>query len=125
MKKIEVCLINPPQRNSLDDKLDAPLGLLYVASSIRKMDIMVRIADLSSEPYQKWEELIGYADIYGIGIYTCSYYYSKTHSCRAEECSLEDIILNACPEEDSKDMYCCKKGSAEKEDEENDDGEEE
>lgn len=76
MKGISVCLINPPQPNSLDDRLDAPLGLMYVAASIRELDIAVRITDLSSQPRGKWRELIGYADIYGIGVYTCNYYIS-------------------------------------------------
>ena len=45
------------------------------------------------------------------GQHTCSYYYSETHECRAQECGLEDIILNACPKEDGEKRYCCKKES--------------
>ena len=74
---MNVCLINPPQLNSLDDRLDAPLGLLYIAASIRDMGMDVRIADLSAQPFNKWERLIGHADIYGIGIYTCNFIISK------------------------------------------------
>ncbi|MFA5147349.1 MAG: radical SAM protein [Candidatus Omnitrophota bacterium] len=77
MTKLRFCLINPPQANSLDDRLDAPLGLLYVAASVREMGIPVRIADLSSERRERWEGIIGDADIYGIGIYTCNYYISR------------------------------------------------
>lgn len=76
-RTIKVCLISPPQINSLDDKIDPPLGLLYVAASIRDMGIEVRVADLASRPYAQWEKLIGKADVYGIEIYTCNYPISK------------------------------------------------
>ena len=53
MKAINACLINPPQPNSLDDRLDVPLGLLYVASSLREMGVTVKVVDLSSQGQEK------------------------------------------------------------------------
>ena len=70
---MKVCLIHPPQPNSLDDRLDVPLGILYIAASLRDDGNDVRVIDLSSYPENQWETLIGTADVYGIMIYTCSY----------------------------------------------------
>jgi radical SAM superfamily enzyme YgiQ (UPF0313 family) len=74
---MKVCLIHPPQPNSLDDRLDVPLGLLYIAAVLRDDGNDVKVADLSSVSEQKWPDTVPYADIYGIMIYTCSYYIAK------------------------------------------------
>lgn len=115
---ISVCLINPPQLNSLDDRLDAPLGLMYVASSLREMDIKVRIVDLSSQACEKWENLIGYADIYGIGIYTCNYYVSKEIKKTCKKINSKSVLIaggahpTALPEETLSDFDVVIRGEA-------------
>jgi anaerobic magnesium-protoporphyrin IX monomethyl ester cyclase len=60
-----VLLIHPPHPNSTDDRLDPPLGLLYIAAHLEKNGIPVEIKDFSgcnSFP-------IPFADIYGITSY--------------------------------------------------------
>jgi len=72
-----VTLINLPQPNSLDDHLDPPLGILYIAGYLRARDITVRIVDLSLVPMEKWRESIGKAEWYGITIYSASLHIAK------------------------------------------------
>ncbi len=64
---MRVQLIHPPHPAAIEDKLDAPLGLLYVASAVREAGHDVSIADLSGQSANDWE--IGEADIYGITSY--------------------------------------------------------
>ncbi len=74
---MNVCLIHPPQPNSLDDRLDVPLGLLYIAAVLRKSGFETTMVDLSSYPEADWQQLIPGADIYGIMVYTCAYYIAR------------------------------------------------
>lgn len=60
-------LIHPPHPQSIEDRLDAPLGLLYIASVLEKEGYPVRVNDLSGMPEKEWK--IGLADIYGISAY--------------------------------------------------------
>lgn len=60
-------LIHPPHPDASEDRLDVPMGLLYVAANLEKHGYNVRINDLSGVPEEKWE--IGKADVYGITIY--------------------------------------------------------
>lgn len=70
-----VCLLHPPHANSKDDRLDPPLGLLYIASNLRKNNIDVKISDLSNQSKSNWE--IPYADYYGITVYITSIQITK------------------------------------------------
>ena len=63
-----VCLIHPPHPNSMDDRLDPPMGLLYIATHLRQCGMDVKVVDLSG--LNKWE--IPYAEIYGITAYISS-----------------------------------------------------
>jgi len=72
---MKLTLIHPPQPKSLDDRLDIPLQLAYLANFARKniKDLKVKIVDLSSVEESAWKEKIGYADLYGVTVYTASY----------------------------------------------------
>ena len=70
-------LINLPQPNSLDDKLDPPLGLMYIAAVLKKSGMPVKITDLCFVDKKDWKEAIGYADIYGITVFSSSLYLAK------------------------------------------------
>jgi len=76
-KEVRVKLINPPQPNSLDDRLDPPLGLMYIAAVLEKNDISVEIIDLPFVARQNWSERIDHADFYGIIVYSASLYLAK------------------------------------------------
>jgi len=66
-KSLEIELIHPPHRESTEDRLDAPLGLLYIASNLEKHGYRVAVNDLSGKSEDEWE--IGKADVYGITTY--------------------------------------------------------
>lgn len=66
-KELVIELIHPPHPQSIEDGLDAPLGLLYIASNLEKEGYLVRINDLSGVDEKDWK--IGEADIYGTTIY--------------------------------------------------------
>lgn len=70
--KIE--LIHPPHPTATDDKLDAPLGLLYLAASIKNSSCgwEVSVKDLSGLGMDKKKWNIEPADIYGITSYICT-----------------------------------------------------
>lgn len=65
-----VNLIHPPHPNSTDDRLDPPLGLLYLATHLRDNGVGVSLSDLSGMKQKDWK--IPFADIYGITVYITS-----------------------------------------------------
>ena len=71
---MKIQLIHPPHPTATDDKLDAPLGLLYVAASLKKEGHQVIVTDLSGymNPMD-WRSRITFSsDIYGISSYVCT-----------------------------------------------------
>ena len=70
MKK--VVLLNPPQLNSLDDRLDPPLGLMYMAGVLEQKCINISIVDLAGRKVEEWNNLIPKADIYGLTVFSAS-----------------------------------------------------
>lgn len=73
-KNSKICFIHPPQPESLDDRLDIPLGLLYIASSFKKQGFKkVRVIDFSGYDEDVWDDLMPEADVYGFQTYTTSY----------------------------------------------------
>ena len=55
-----ICLINPPQPYLIDPKTNPPLGLMYLASFMRKMDHDVKIIDLAD----KYDDMMNSRIIY-------------------------------------------------------------
>lgn len=66
-------LIALPQLDALDSRLDPPLGLMYIASVLESKNIPVEIIDLCFINKNEWSKAIGYADIYGITVFTPSF----------------------------------------------------
>lgn len=101
MKKL--LLIHPPHYNSIDDRLDAPLGLLLLASAVRDKctDWFVQVLDLSGMT----EFEIPYADVYGITAYVSSLDFVKylVQECRKINDSAKIVVggahASACPED--------------------------
>lgn len=70
---MKIQLIHPPYPMATDDKLDAPLGLLYVAASLNENGHEVCVTDLCGlKTKEEWEKKIMEADIYGITSYICT-----------------------------------------------------
>ncbi len=57
-----------------DDRLEPPLGLLYLATWLNNHSYEARIVDLSSTPPEHWADIIPLADTYGFSTYTTTYY---------------------------------------------------
>jgi radical SAM superfamily enzyme YgiQ (UPF0313 family) len=70
MKK--VCFVNPPQLNSLDDRLDPPLGMMYMAAVLEDLGVDVSICDLASRKKTEWLSKIDEAEIYGMTLFSAS-----------------------------------------------------
>ena len=70
MKK--VALLNPPQLNSLDDRIDPPLGLMYMAGVLEQNGVDVSITDLAARKIEDWYNLLPMADIYGMTVFSAS-----------------------------------------------------
>ena len=69
-----VTLIQTPCYKLNDDRLEPPLGLLYLATHLNAHGHPTQIVDLSSVPSMYWGDLITKADIYGFSTYTTTYH---------------------------------------------------
>jgi len=58
----------------MDDRLEPPLGLLYLATWLNHHGCDTHLLDLSSVPPEFWEQSIPTADIYGFSTYTTSFH---------------------------------------------------
>jgi len=64
-------LIKPPDPSSIDDFLDEPLGLLYLATILKENGIDVKVTDLSNTGYKGYKDVIDLnSDIFGLSLYT-------------------------------------------------------
>lgn len=92
---MKVLLIHPPHPNSSDDRLDPPMGLLYIAAHLQKHDIDVEISDCSGQSYNEWH--IPYADIYGITSYIATIDITKqiAELCRVKNPKAKIVIGGA------------------------------
>lgn len=71
---MKVCLIQSPVPELLDDRLDPPVGLLYMATLLNRYGEEALVVDLSGIPQEQWEQNIPDADFYGFSTYTASYH---------------------------------------------------
>jgi len=70
-------LVSLPYPDSLDDKLDPPLGLLYIAAVLERNNYKVEIVDLAFIPRDQWGTAIGKPDILGVSIMTPTLHVAK------------------------------------------------
>jgi len=72
MRRAEhVVLINPPSPWLISDRDLPPLGLLYLAASLREHGVSVEVCDLAGEDVER--SVIPTGDLYGIGFTTPQY----------------------------------------------------
>jgi len=69
---MKLVLLNPPDLNSLDAKLDPPLGLMGISSFLKSKGVDVNLIDLTWE--NDWKRIIEMnpADLYGMTVYSAS-----------------------------------------------------
>jgi anaerobic magnesium-protoporphyrin IX monomethyl ester cyclase len=94
---MKVELIHPPHANSVDDRLDPPLGLLLIAAHLRREipGIEVRVNDMSGPA----RPAIGHADVYGITSYCTSLSFTErlARSIRRQEPKAKIVVGGANP----------------------------
>ncbi len=88
--KIE--LISPPHYESVEDRLDHPIGLMYIGSYVKENSShIVRVNDLAGVPNEEWD--IGFAEIYGITTYTPTHEYVREIVKKAKEKNPAAIVV--------------------------------
>lgn len=70
----QLVLLQTPCYELEDDRLEPPLGLLYMAAWLRSYGHQAQIVDLSSIPQTEWGDVIPPADIYGFSTLTTTYH---------------------------------------------------
>lgn len=99
----KVVLIHPPHLNATDDRLDPPMGLLYIAAHLEKNGISTAINDLSGRSLEI-DRIIDRADFYGITAYISSLDITRQIIRQCRELNPKAIIVvggahpSACPE---------------------------
>ncbi len=68
-----IALIHTPCYELEDDRLEPPLGLLYLATYLNVHGYPTRIIDLASTSPDIWQDLIPEAQLYGFSTYTATY----------------------------------------------------
>jgi radical SAM superfamily enzyme YgiQ (UPF0313 family) len=68
-----IALIHTPCYEIMDDRLEPPLGLLYLATVLNRNGYKATITDLASVPEEDWERSIPQADVYGFDTFTSTY----------------------------------------------------
>ena len=72
--ELSTVLVQTPCYELADDRLEPPLGLLYIATWLNSRGLKASIVDLSSLPISKAVDNIPKADVYGFSTYTSTYY---------------------------------------------------
>ena len=68
----KICLIHTPVSELKDDRLDPPMGLLYIATELRNTGWDVEVVDLSGmDNFNMWD--VPVSDYYGFSTYTANY----------------------------------------------------
>ncbi len=67
----KICLLKTPVPELQDDRLDPPMGLLYLGTVLKRAGFQLEILDLSGVPEEDWSFPV--ADYYGFSTYTASY----------------------------------------------------
>lgn len=68
-----IVLIHTPCPELENDRLEPPLGILYLATLLGNEGIPCRICDLSGIPEEEWKYKIGMADVYAFSTYSFTY----------------------------------------------------
>lgn len=71
--ELKVVLVHTPCPELDNDRLEPPLGILYIATTLKQNGIDCTICDLSGLPPEKWQENLALGDIYGFSTYSVTY----------------------------------------------------
>ncbi len=70
----KVVFVHTPCPELQDDRLEPPLGMLYLATLLKKKGISCQICDLSGVSEEEWENNLPYGDIYAFSTYSVNYH---------------------------------------------------
>ncbi|MFT3890014.1 MAG: cobalamin-dependent protein [Anaerolineales bacterium] len=70
----KIIFIQTPCYELMDDRLEPPLGLLYLATWLNQHGYEAHVLDLSSIQPEVWEQKIEWADVYGFSTFSTSYH---------------------------------------------------
>lgn len=69
----KVVLVHTPCLELDDDRLEPPLGILYIATVLKQNGIDCQICDLSGLSREQWRDNLAVGDIYGFSTYSVTY----------------------------------------------------
>jgi radical SAM superfamily enzyme YgiQ (UPF0313 family) len=69
-----VVFVHTPCPELDDDRLEPPLGILYLATLLKKQNVPCKICDLSSFPEKDWEHNLEFGNIYAFSTYSVTYH---------------------------------------------------
>ena len=70
----KVLFVHTPCPELEDDRLEPPLGILYLAAVLRENDIPCQVCDLSGLPEEEWRNHLAVGDIYCFSTYSVNYH---------------------------------------------------
>jgi len=115
----KVVFVHTPCSELYDDRLEPPLGILYLATLLKEKGIICQICDLSGMPENKWQDNLAIGDIYGFSTYSATYYQTLKIRDIAKNLNTQAITIAGGPhvsallEECSKDFDIIITGEAE------------
>ncbi len=75
--EVSVLFIHTPCPDLDEDRLEPPLGILYLATLISLEGFNCRICDLSGVKEEDWESKLSYADVYAFSTYSVNFHLTK------------------------------------------------
>lgn len=109
-KKRKVVFVHTPCPELENDRLEPPLGILYLATLLKENSIPCRICDLSGLPENKWQDNLAEGDVYCFSTYSVTYHRTLEIRDLAKNLNPEAITIvggphvSALPEESAKDF---------------------
>lgn len=119
-KKLKILLVHSPCPELEEDRLEPPLGILYLATKLQDQKrISASICDLSGVPEDKWQENLEEADVYAFSTYSVTYHRTLKIRDLAKEINPKALTIaggphvSALPEESISDFDIIIVGEAE------------
>jgi len=114
-----VVFVHTPCPELENDRLEPPLGILYLATLLKKEGIPCQVCDLSGVPEENWRENLTSGNIYGFSTYSVNYHRTLRLRDVVKQLNPEVITfaggphVSALPQECAKDFDVIITGEAE------------
>ena len=94
---MKIVLVHTPCPELENDRLEPPLGILYLATILKKEGIHCQICDLSGILQEDWQKSLPVADVYGFSTYSVNYHRTLVLRNIAKQLNPEAITLAGGP----------------------------